>query len=92
MKTKKCVSAGITALLAACFFAGSIWAADPAPDQSDGQTANQSADQSVARPEAVVSNPIYKFANVLEGETVTHSFQIQNKGDADLEIIKVRTG
>jgi hypothetical protein len=34
----------------------------------------------------------YTFPTVLDGTEVTHDFVIQNKGDAELVIEKVRTG
>ena len=46
----------------------------------------------VKEPHAVVSNPIYKFASVIEGKKITHDFIIQNKGNSVLNIEKVKTG
>ncbi len=43
-------------------------------------------------PEAVVPNAVFQFDPVVEGMMVTHDFVIQNKGQAELNITKVRTG
>jgi len=43
-------------------------------------------------PEAVVPNSLFQFDPVVEGMMVTHDFIIQNKGQAELKITKVRTG
>ncbi len=34
----------------------------------------------------------FHFGTVLEDINVTHDFKIQNKGDADLEIVDIKTG
>lgn len=43
-------------------------------------------------PRAFVPSPEYKFALVLEGTDVLHDFMIQNRGNAPLKIITVKTG
>ena len=43
-------------------------------------------------PEAVVPSSEFQFDPVVEGMMVTHDFVIQNKGQAELKINKVRTG
>lgn len=42
-------------------------------------------------PKAMVPNPTHTFESVLEGQEVSHRFQIFNKGDAELKIFNVRT-
>ena len=42
-------------------------------------------------PKAVVEKPGYSFDPVVEGTIVTHEYQIENKGQAVLDILKVRT-
>jgi hypothetical protein len=48
------------------------------------------ADEGV--PVAVVENASFDFGAVYDGVDVIHDFVIQNKGDADLEIIDVKAG
>ncbi|MGB9499547.1 MAG: hypothetical protein ACKVE4_07305 [Dissulfuribacterales bacterium] len=48
------------------------------------------ADESA--PLALVEGVSYDFGTVLEGSNVLHDFVIKNKGDADLEIVKVKSG
>jgi hypothetical protein len=43
-------------------------------------------------PAAVVSKPSHQFEPVLEGQVVTHDFVVHNKGSADLQIEKIKTG
>ena len=43
-------------------------------------------------PSAFIPNSRYAFSPVLDGTEITHGFVIQNKGDAILEIEKVRPG
>lgn len=43
-------------------------------------------------PSAFIPNSRYTFSPVLDGAQITHGFVIQNKGDATLEIEKVRPG
>lgn len=42
-------------------------------------------------PVAVMPETIFEFPPVIEGETARHDFLIQNRGDADLAVVKVRT-
>ncbi len=43
-------------------------------------------------PVAVVENASFNFGSIYEGTDVIHDFIIQNKGDADLEIVDVKAG
>ena len=43
-------------------------------------------------PKAVVPEPDFNYGTVAEGAKITHTFVIQNKGDAKLLITKVETG
>ena len=45
-----------------------------------------------AKPSAIVSEPTYEFDEVVDGSQVIHDFIIQNKGDAPLDITKVKPG
>lgn len=45
-----------------------------------------------AAPSAVISDALYEFETVREGESVLHGFVIQNTGDTVLEIKKVVPG
>lgn len=70
------------------------WLAGP------GAVAETIASESAGEVSPVIENqPVvflpenqYRFAPVLEGTPVTHTFVIKNKGTAPLEIQKVRTG
>ena len=42
-------------------------------------------------PKAFIPYPAYEFQTVLDGTKITHDFIIQNKGDATLNIVKVKT-
>lgn len=67
--------------------------ADQAAKPSDTTKLSQGEQTEVkafAKAEAV--NPIFEFKPVLDGETVTHTFVIKNTGNAELKILKVRTG
>ena len=43
-------------------------------------------------PKAVVPESDFNYGTVAEGTKITHTFVIQNKGDAKLLITKVETG
>jgi len=43
-------------------------------------------------PVAVVEKSEFDFGAVYEGVDVIHDFVVQNKGDADLEIVDVKAG
>ena len=43
-------------------------------------------------PSAFIEGISYDFGTALEGIDVIHEFTIKNKGDADLEIVKVKSG
>lgn len=45
-----------------------------------------------AKPSVYVPEPTYKFDEVVDGSQVIHDFIIQNKGDAPLDITKVKPG
>ena len=45
-----------------------------------------------ATPVIVIPEATYEFPTVVDGIKVTHDYLIENKGDADLEIRRVRTG
>jgi hypothetical protein len=49
-------------------------------------------EQTLQAPSVFIPNSQYTFSPVLDGAEITHDFVIQNKGDAPLEIEKVRTG
>lgn len=62
--------------LACMFFASGLAAAEP---------------QAASQPSAFVPQPRYKFAPVIDGQSVAHDFIIQNKGNAPLIIERVKT-
>jgi hypothetical protein len=43
-------------------------------------------------PKIVIIPEEYQFGQITEGETVTHRFTIENRGDSDLIINDVRPG
>jgi hypothetical protein len=45
-----------------------------------------------AAPSALFPETQYEFSPVLEGSTVVHDFVIQNKGNATLNVDRVKTG
>jgi hypothetical protein len=46
----------------------------------------------VGVPSAFIEGISYDFGTSLEGIDIVHEFIIKNKGDADLEIVKVKSG
>ena len=44
------------------------------------------------KPSAFFPNPSYEFAPVLEGTVIQHDYRVRNRGTADLEIQRVKTG
>ncbi|HPJ67720.1 MAG TPA: hypothetical protein PLQ82_16345 [Desulfobacteraceae bacterium] len=55
-------------------------------------TADDHVKQIQGSPKAFVQEPQYNFVNAVEGTVLEHSFIIQNKGTAELNILKVGTG
>ncbi len=45
-----------------------------------------------AEPRAAIDQPVFAFAPVIAGQSVTHIFTIQNTGDADLTVPGVYAG
>ncbi len=43
-------------------------------------------------PELVIPEAVFEFKATLEDESVIHKFVVQNKGTAELAIIKVKSG
>jgi hypothetical protein len=43
-------------------------------------------------PQAVLPESHHRFGSVLEGDTVRHTFVLQNKGVADLVIERIKSG
>ncbi len=43
-------------------------------------------------PKAVINEPEFNFKEVKQGETVEHTFKVQNQGDMPLRILNVRPG
>ena len=43
-------------------------------------------------PKAVINDSEFNFKEVKQGQTVEHTFKIQNKGDMPLKILSVRPG
>lgn len=96
----------IVALGFGLFLTAGVSAADQAAKPSDATKVSE-GDQTEAKPavppaaspekaktfaKAVAVEPIFEFEPVLDGETVTHTFVIKNTGNAELKILKVRTG
>ena len=48
--------------------------------------------QDDAEPAAFFPQTLYEFTPVLDGEKVVHEFVVQNKGNATLNIDRVKTG
>jgi hypothetical protein len=44
------------------------------------------------KPFIEIPEPSYAFETCIEGTEINHTFVFTNKGDADLKILKVRTG
>jgi hypothetical protein len=59
---------------------------------SFGSVVSGASQQTPPSASVFVPESRYKFPTVLDGVEVTHDFIIQNKGDAELVIEKVKTG
>jgi hypothetical protein len=42
-------------------------------------------------PVAVMPETSFEFPSAVEGDAITHDFIIQNRGNADLSVIKIKT-
>jgi hypothetical protein len=74
----------VIAALAALFFVGV--ASYAAQNDNTSSTVTEKA------PSAVLPLNKWEFESVVDGTAVVHEFVIQNKGDAPLNISKVKTG
>ena len=50
------------------------------------------AENDTGTPQLVVPEAVFEFKATLEDESVIHKFVVQNKGTAELAIIKVKSG
>jgi hypothetical protein len=50
------------------------------------------SDPPSSEPEAHLPESLYEFPPAVEGRRVTHTFTIENRGDAPLEIIDIKSG
>ncbi len=50
------------------------------------------AEEEAKKPFAFAPQAVHEFEPVLDGDEVIHTFVIQNKGNAELEIERVQTG
>lgn len=50
------------------------------------------ADAPAAGPQAFLAESVHEFAPVVEGTKVEHDFVIQNRGDAPLVILDLKSG
>jgi hypothetical protein len=48
--------------------------------------------QDTRAPKLFLTDDMFDFKDVIEGETITHSFTIQNKGKDTLKILQVKPG
>ena len=48
--------------------------------------------QDTRAPKLFLTDDMFDFKDVVEGETITHSFTIQNKGNDTLKILQVKPG
>ncbi len=51
----------------------------------------RAADQG-GEPEALLPETVYEFQPVVEGSEVVHEFVIQNRGRAELSVLKLKSG
>ena len=50
------------------------------------------SDEAQSAPQMVLKQQIHDFKDVLEGETLTHTFELHNQGDETLDIERVKPG
>jgi len=48
--------------------------------------------QDTRAPKVFLTDDMFDFKEVIEGETITHSFTIHNKGNETLKILQVKPG
>jgi hypothetical protein len=82
MKKRSLLAVAVFFLLTQALFAVET---DSTPKQTDGDAADATA------PQAFLPEKSFSFKEVLEGDVVTHGFIIENRGNAPLDIISVRT-
>lgn len=74
----------VKAFLLACFvvvlWMGFVQGAEKAPKEK------------ATAPVIVIENPTYDFGRVTQGHVVKHDFRVLNKGNAPLQIKKVKPG
>jgi hypothetical protein len=72
-----------------------LWGDCQAAETSQAQPATQSpaisSNAVIGQPAAFFPEPTHTFKQVLEGATVMHSFVLQNRGDAPLDVKEVKT-
>jgi len=69
--------------------------AEPAqtnPEAGQGTQTDQVQADAEGSPELFLPERSYRFYNVVDGQTVTHDFIIQNRGAVRLHITRVKTG
>ncbi|RJR40634.1 MAG: DUF1573 domain-containing protein [Desulfobacteraceae bacterium] len=48
--------------------------------------------QEIRKPKVFLREHTYDFKEVMEGEVISHTFSIFNKGDDELKILRVKAG
>ena len=56
------------------------------------ETTNAGSSETKGTPKIFVQETVHEFAQVVEGTEVTYDYIVQNKGDAQLDIVNVKTG
>lgn len=70
---------------------GASQATETSQAQPTIQAGQASSDPAEGKPDAFFPEPRHTFEQVLEGALVMHSFVLQNRGTADLEVKEVKT-
>lgn len=87
---RKCGNVSFSMLFFVLFYAWMlIGVGDPAA-VGMALASDEATPASTSKPQAVYPETTFDFGKIMEGEQIKHDFIIENKGDAPLEIHRVR--
>ena len=85
-------TAMVIALLWLWPLCGTAPAGEPVAENAAEKRAAPPSNPAAGRPVAVFPQTTHTFEPVLDGDVVMHSFVLQNRGDAVLDVQEVKTG
>jgi len=78
------------AILLICVATGAFAVESATPDAAPATAGPENAPPALTT--VLAPEPVYEFPPVLDGDEVVHDFIIQNKGQTEISIDRVRTG